>query len=125
MGTSDSVLSEVIERWPCCGASKKWSGFPPMPASTVWHRRDCSTLEPFPLRENVTDPKCDKCASSEIVTTYHTGDWWEFENHSTNPWRADLGTWSCLLTWHYQPEEHLDRTCGTCSFKWLERIAVA
>ena len=114
---------EVTKRWPCCDAAQDWSGSPPMPASTVWHRPDCPTLEPYPLRALSADPKCEKCASTTIRTTYHQGQWWEFQNHPTNPWRSDLGTWSCLLTWRYRPVEHLDRTCGTCGFAWLEETA--
>lgn len=116
-------VSSVTERWECCDSAKRWSGFPPMPASTKWHRPTCPTLEPYPFRDLSPTPSCDKCAGTDIATTYHKGQWWEFKNHHTDPWRSDLGTWSCLLTWNYRPEEHLDRSCRTCSFGWLERTA--
>lgn len=115
-------LPQVIERWPCCDAAKRWSGFPPSAAS-IWHRPTCSTLVEYPFRDSSPVPTCDKCSSTDIVTKFHDGRWWEFQDHLRDPDISYLGRWSCLLKSGYRPTEHLDRTCRTCGFGWLEATA--
>jgi hypothetical protein len=93
-----------------------------MPASTVWHNPDCPTLEPYPLADWAGATSCAKCAGDKIHVTYHEARWY-VRDHSTDPWRADLAVWSCLLTRRYKPVEHLDLRCERCGFTWLEATA--
>ena len=82
----------------------------------------CASLLDYPLRDLTNAPACGKCGQSNITTTFHKAHWY-FRPHHHDYWRVDLYVWSCLLTHDYRPVEHLDRTCATCGFKWLERTA--
>lgn len=87
-----------------------------------WHYADCAWLAEYPLRPLTDTPICDKCGQNDIASQFHEARWY-YEPHHHDFWRHDLYTWSCLLTHGYRPVEHIDRTCRTCHFGWLERTA--
>ena len=94
----------------------------PWPPTPNHHLATCVALKEYPLRQISYALTCEKCGESEIKTTFHKAHW-HYQPHRSDYWRQDLYAWSCLLTHGYRPVEHLDRTCATCGWKWLETTA--
>lgn len=95
------------KRRECCDSLKGYN-----------HRITCSTLKDYPLAPFQPLRQCPKCGSEGAYTEYHAALWygWIYPAPETG---------QCLLTPEYLPVEHLDRTCATCKYAWLEEVAPA